>query len=315
MSNKIKQFYYKKSRIQQLKGFCYTVQEGSSLSASKKMGLDPSTISLQIKSLEDDLGVKLFDREGKKLVLNEKGKALYEKAVHLIQESDKIFEDFLLAEDKNFQNTLKIAGFDMVISELVKYIAVFQKENPKVKISLLNIPKSEAIDGLIKREIDMAIYPFWFTEIEEVSSELEAKEIAKYKSYWVMHKDHPLAKKDEKDLTKHEIANGNFAYIPEMVNMKNFRNFIDEYNIKNKINIVNGNLDILKKMIENNMCMSIITGSYLTKEDKKKFVLKSTENLFPHRIYACVFNKNIKKITEKFFDEIEDEIKKFKIFK
>jgi len=310
----IKQFYYKKSRIQQLKGFCYTVQEGSSRAAAKKMGLDPSTISLQIKSLEEDLNIKLFTREGKKLILNEKGQALYNRAINLIQEADGIFEDFLLAEDENYQNTLKIAGFDMVISELVKYVAIFQKQNPKVKISLLNIPKKEAIDKLIKREIDMAIYPFWYKEIEESERDIKIEKIADFKSYWVMNKNHPLANTNEKELTRQEIANGKFAYIPEMVNMKNFQNFIDEYDIKNEISILNGNLDILKNIIEHNMCISIITGSYLTEEDKKKFALKNTNTLFPKRIYACAFNQNLKKMTNKFFEEVKEELKKFKIF-
>jgi len=314
MQEIIKQFYYKKSRIQQLKGFCYTVQEGSSRGAAKKMGLDPSTISLQIKSLEDDLDTKLFKRDGRKLILNKKGQALYNRAIHLIQESDGIFEDFLLAEDEDYQNTLKIAGFDMVISELVKYVSIFQKQNPKVKISLLNISKKEAVKKLVKREIDMAIYPFWYKEIEEIEKDIKIKKISDFKSYWVMHKNHPLAKKDEKKLTRQELANGRFAYIPEMVNMKNFQNFIDEYNIKNEINIINGNLDILKKMIENDMCISIITGSYLSEEDKNKFVLKDTDTLFPKRIYACAFNQNSKKITKEFFEQITEELEKFKIF-
>jgi DNA-binding transcriptional LysR family regulator len=308
MSDKIKQFYYKKSRIQQLKGFCYTIQEGSARGASKKMGLDPSTISLQIKSLEDDLGAKLFERQGKKLILNEKGKILYNKAIRIIQETDDIFEDFLLSEDEKYQNSLNIAGFDMIIAELVKYIAIFQKENSKAKISLLNIKKEEAIKGLINREIDIAIYPFWFMELNNIPNELEKFQLAEYKSYWIMHKKHPLAQKELSKITKQDIVNGNLIYIPELVSMKGFKNFIDEYNIKNKIEIKNGTIDFIKKMVSENLGISILAGIYLTEQDKKEFVLKDTEGFFPKRSYGCIINRNKKEITKTFLKILKKNI-------
>ena len=73
-----KQFYYKHNRLQQLKGFYYTVQAGSSISkAAAKMGLTQSTVSLQIQSLERDLNVKLFERTGKRMKITESGKILF----------------------------------------------------------------------------------------------------------------------------------------------------------------------------------------------------------------------------------------------
>ena len=57
-----KQFYYKKNRLQQLRGFCYAAQMGSMLKCANKMGLTQGAITLQIQSLERDLGIKLFER-------------------------------------------------------------------------------------------------------------------------------------------------------------------------------------------------------------------------------------------------------------
>jgi len=34
-----KQFYYKRNRLQQIKGFCYTVQSGSMIKSAARMGL------------------------------------------------------------------------------------------------------------------------------------------------------------------------------------------------------------------------------------------------------------------------------------
>ncbi|MFT5683056.1 MAG: LysR family transcriptional activator of nhaA [Myxococcota bacterium] len=54
--------------------FWVTAREGSLTRASKKLLLAPSTISTQVRSLERDLGVELFHRRGKRLVLTERGR-------------------------------------------------------------------------------------------------------------------------------------------------------------------------------------------------------------------------------------------------
>ena len=67
----LKQFYYKRNRIQQLKGFYHSAQTGSISKAAKKMGLTQAAVTLQIQSLERDIGVDLFKREGQKIKLTE----------------------------------------------------------------------------------------------------------------------------------------------------------------------------------------------------------------------------------------------------
>ena len=299
MTDKIQQFYYKKSRIQQLKGFCYTVQKGSSKEAAKKMGLDPSTISLQIKSLEDDLEMKLFDRISKKLILTEKGKEFYKKAVECLQSVDSLFENFLLAEDKNYQNSLNIASFDNILSHFViPIIADFKKINQNKNITIYNIKKDVVFNQMIDRKIDIAVYPF--LEKTDIPPELELIKICNYTSYWVMHKDNILASKPDEQITRENIAESEFLYIPELVNIGNFKNFIDDYKIKSAINIKNGTLEILKSMISNGLGIGCLPNVYINKEKDENIVCKRLQHLFSPIIYGCLVNKEPKKITKDF---------------
>ena len=80
-----KQFYYKRNRVSQLKGFHYTVQTGSISKAAKKMGLTQAAVTLQIQSLERDVGLKVFKREGQKMKLTEAGRTLYAQAIYYVQ--------------------------------------------------------------------------------------------------------------------------------------------------------------------------------------------------------------------------------------
>ncbi len=60
--------------------FYLTAKEGSITAACKELHLTPQTVSGQIATLEDYLGIKLFDRHGKRLILNDNGKLVYSYA-------------------------------------------------------------------------------------------------------------------------------------------------------------------------------------------------------------------------------------------
>jgi len=54
--------------------FWVTAREGSLTKACKKLRLAPSTVSAQLRLLEDNIGTPLFQREGRRLVLTERGR-------------------------------------------------------------------------------------------------------------------------------------------------------------------------------------------------------------------------------------------------
>ena len=59
-----------------LKIFCAVAESGSLVAAADKVHLTPSAISHTLKSLETELGCRLFERVGKKMALNHAGEQL-----------------------------------------------------------------------------------------------------------------------------------------------------------------------------------------------------------------------------------------------
>src|SRR5580765_7580347 len=59
-----------------LKVFCAVAESGSLVAAADKVHLTPSAISHSLKSLETELGCRLFERVGKRMVLNQAGDQL-----------------------------------------------------------------------------------------------------------------------------------------------------------------------------------------------------------------------------------------------
>ncbi len=55
-------FYYKGSRLKQLRAFCYAVKFGTVMRAAESLFLSPSSVSLQLSALESDFGPRLLER-------------------------------------------------------------------------------------------------------------------------------------------------------------------------------------------------------------------------------------------------------------
>ncbi|PCI54097.1 MAG: transcriptional activator NhaR [Gammaproteobacteria bacterium] len=70
--------------------FYVVATEGSISKASIRLNLTPQTISGQITSFEAQVGIKLFDRKGKKLFLSEIGRLIYSYAEEIFQLGDEI---------------------------------------------------------------------------------------------------------------------------------------------------------------------------------------------------------------------------------
>ena len=122
-----KQFYYKRNRLQQLNGFYHTVQTGSISKAAKKMNLTQSTITLQIQSLERDLGVELFKRDKKRIKITKEGRMLYICSTPYIQGIDDLFKSFLRNAESEKLSTINLAANHVSISYILpKYSKKFK---------------------------------------------------------------------------------------------------------------------------------------------------------------------------------------------
>lgn len=76
----------------QLYYFHVVAQEGSLAAAAKKLGVTQSTLSEQIKSIEESLGQKLFDRKGGRLKLNDAGRHATDHTAVMFREAERLVQ-------------------------------------------------------------------------------------------------------------------------------------------------------------------------------------------------------------------------------
>jgi len=117
-----------------LRTFCIVAQRGSFRVAAQELYLTPSAISHQIKSLENELDVKLFNRTARDLSLTEAGATLLDDSGPLISQLDEVASRF---QTRYAQRQLRVTVQPFFATEmLVPCLSSFIKENPDIVINI-----------------------------------------------------------------------------------------------------------------------------------------------------------------------------------
>lgn len=259
----MQQFYYKNNRLQQLKGFYYTVQTGSISSCAKKLGLTQSAVSMQIKSLERDLEIKLFVRDGKKLRLTPEGKEFYTHSLHYVQGLEDLFETAANYIKSKRSNVVTIgANHASICYILPKYIKKFKEKYINIKLKIINIDKENGIKKLLENEIDFLISP---TNQFDTPRELDFFNIADYHPIVLVNKENPISKRkyiDFEDLKNQEIV----RIEPKLITLPFFEKLLKDHNLKSSIEFESADWEILKKFVKANIGVAIISNIVLEDE-------------------------------------------------
>ena len=158
--------------LQSLRYFLAVARSGSFSRAADQLGIAQPSLSQQIQKLERELSVSLFDRLGRSLKLTAYGETLVVSAERILRELDQARTaiDCLKSEDAG---ELKVGVIPTVLPyALVKPLASFQAQYPRVQINLVEAMTDELIDGLRRGEIDLAILALPIRHNEIVCSEL-----------------------------------------------------------------------------------------------------------------------------------------------
>ncbi|MES2303553.1 MAG: LysR family transcriptional regulator [Pseudomonadota bacterium] len=177
--------------LDQLRLFLAVVDEGSFNGAARRLGRAISVVSYGITTLEAQLGVSLFDREGsKKPVLSEAGKAVLAQARAVADDVDALMAG-VLGFEQGLEAELGLAVDVMFPTNLVAgVLREFQQIFPTVRLRL-HVEALGAIAALvIDREADLGIGgPELIPQ-----SELERIAIGDIDMVPVASPDHPLAR-------------------------------------------------------------------------------------------------------------------------
>jgi LysR family glycine cleavage system transcriptional activator len=124
----------KRMSMRGVRTFCVAARHGSFRHAAEELFLTASAVSHQIKKLEDELGVKLFDRNGRSLDLTDAGRILYDEADVAVRRLDAIAASL---RPEAPRAALRVSVQPFFASEMfVPRLADFTALHPEIDISV-----------------------------------------------------------------------------------------------------------------------------------------------------------------------------------
>ena len=190
--------------LRQLKYFVRTAQTLNFSEAARSLYVSQSTLSQQIKALEDELGTILFQRDSHSASLTQSGSLLLPLAIQTIQDSEACKAQVndlkeMLTGELNIGVTY---SFSHILTETVKN---FVKEYPGVKLNIFYRNMAELMEALRHREVDLVLA----FKPGQPYSEIESCDLFDDKLSVIMRKDHALADRESislEELNRHRLA-------------------------------------------------------------------------------------------------------------
>jgi len=143
--------------IRQLQVFLAVWKKRSFSKASQEVNLTQPTISGHIKSLENTIGIKLFDRSGRDIIPTKAGQILYPYAKKIIQLQKQAQKELVLFQ-KGDQGNLELGGSNIpgqyILPDLV---GKFKKKHEKIKVNLKVADTHSIVDAISSGDIEIGI--------------------------------------------------------------------------------------------------------------------------------------------------------------
>ncbi|MFZ2103143.1 MAG: LysR family transcriptional regulator [Oricola sp.] len=142
--------------LRQLRSLLAIEQTGKISLAANGLGLTGPAITSQLKQLEEEVGLSLFDRTPDGMRPTAAGNAVLE-AAHAVEERLRALQEEMTAMRGGKHGTLKLGAVSTAKYFTPRMIAAFQKDNPLIDIELFIGNRAETIDALRHQRIDVAL--------------------------------------------------------------------------------------------------------------------------------------------------------------
>ena len=213
--------------LQSLNIFIQVAELNSFTRAAEKLGYSQPTISFQIKQLEKELGVQLFDRVGHTVSLTEAGKS----ALHYAQSICQLSQEMVMGDKKyDVNGIVRIAMAESLVNPLIATtFSDIKSKYPQLSINIMTGMTAELFDLLNHNEVDLICVldsPVRDTSYIVVNEE-------EINVHIVVSKNNPLATK--KNIKIDDLLSQSFILTEKGMS---YRRLFDEEMAKHKIEIL-----------------------------------------------------------------------------
>lgn len=262
------------------------------VTAAEKCFVTQPTLSMQIKKLEEFLGVMIFDRSKHPIIPTEIGEKIIEQARETIAAGRKI-TDIIDEFNGSLSGELTVGIIPSLAPYLLPlFIGNFTRKYPGVKLTVVELLTEEIINKLKKDLLDVGLL---VTPLHEQG--IREKPLFYEKMMLYVNKSHPFSQK--KDIQVKQLASPDIwllskghCFRSQVVNLCSYR--IDKQE-KFAFEYESGSLETLKKMVEKEGGYTLLPELAVDTNVHPQARIISISQPVPSREVSLVFSRNYSK--------------------
>ena len=141
--------------IRELRTFLAVAETGSFAAASRAVRRTQSAVTIQMKALESEFGIALFDRAHRPPALTPSGRAFLERAVAAVEAYDRLYQ---VGSDAQVEGHLRLGVVPSVITGIMpRALTILRARYPAVHIELLMGLSKDLVERVERGGLDAAI--------------------------------------------------------------------------------------------------------------------------------------------------------------
>lgn len=272
--------------FEQLKTFQLVSRLKSFSRAAEKLGVTQPAISAQVRSLENEVGARLFDREGGKVTFTAAGRLFEPFAEHCLQCHSHI----LAGVSELYQSPrgeISVSTNEAIsLYVLPTVFAQFKKLYSRVHLSIVRSERTRTLEAVFSREVDFGI-----VSLPVKDSRLLIHSIHKDEVLLVTPPSHPLA--DREIVKLDEIIQYPLLMIKHGRQREKINNFFNSKDLQPRVAMELESSELLKRLIGAGIGMGFLPHTNVA-ADEQAGLLKTmkVEGMRVQRELAIVYRKD-----------------------
>lgn len=237
----------------QMRYFAEICKWGTISKAAEELFISQPALSGAMKYLEKQLGINIFRRSGRKILLTAEGEFLLAKTTPIIKEIDALLTSVSdLSQNKNH---IRLAMPLLTGSYLIPIIlGEFKKTHPNILIEMAEVGGIEALKMIENDDLELAIVNYEAAD----NDNLNYTQLFTSSVYFCVHKEHPLAK--QRCISLASVCNYPLVLFHDgfMITRLLDAAFI-QANIQPNVILRTSQLHTIKSLVENNLATAFLT--------------------------------------------------------
>lgn len=176
--------------FKQLQAFVLLAQVQSFGRTAERLHVTPPTVTAAIKSLEAAIGMRLFDRSTRSVMLTPHAERFLPTAERLLLDLQRALDDLKALSERRKGSVVACGATSFIASVLAPAVAEMATTYPEIRVQLMQAPTVSIVRQVAEGHADFGV-----TSLHEKSDGVDSVLLAQDRFGVVCHRQHPLAGK------------------------------------------------------------------------------------------------------------------------